>query len=347
MKESIESIPTFTIIIPVTHSLENLEWCLASLDHLDYPKDRFHVVLVDCHVVAGLKEFVATMPRHEFRCSALSLPERFLRSPSWLHEIRVNEARNYAIQRFLGQCYVFTEDDCAFESDWLHKIEANLADDVGALGGPEILPEGMGWFPRALDCLLNSFLGTAGSRRGDGLKEDWYYPRKVNMAIPTHVLDRIGLFPEEVTSAADVEIAKRIRDVGFQIRFLPDNPVWHRRVTTFRNFVRRNAYTASEKVELLRQKQSFTRSLHFLILVATLMVAVIGLLSLVSNVARILLVALSGVYLLALVSTAVGSAIRTRSITVGLGVLVLMPIHQLSISFGVIKGVVSKLKIGT
>ena len=27
-----------------------------------------------------------------------------------------------------------------------------MTDNVGALGGPEVLPEGLGWFPRTLDC---------------------------------------------------------------------------------------------------------------------------------------------------------------------------------------------------
>lgn len=247
MRETTDSIPTFTIIISVTHSVDNLEWCLTSLNHLDYPNDRYHAVLVDCHVILGLRQFFTKLPRLEFQCSTLALPERSPLKPSWLHELREYEARNFAVKRFRGACYVFTED---------------------AIFG------------------------------------------------------------------AEIEMAKRIRDAGLRVKFLPNNPVWHRRVTTFRNFVRRNVYIASGKVQLMRQQHSFTHSFHFLVLFATIVAAMLGLLSLVSRVARILFVSLDGVYLLALVFTAIAFAVRSRSLAVGFGVVLLWPIHQLSIAFG-------------
>ncbi len=76
----------------------------------------------------------------------LRLPERSEIEPNRHIESRLNEAPNYAIQKVSGQCYIFTVDDCTFEPDWLHKIECTVTDEGGALGGPDILPEGMGWF---------------------------------------------------------------------------------------------------------------------------------------------------------------------------------------------------------
>ncbi|UCE19893.1 MAG: glycosyltransferase [Gemmatimonadota bacterium] len=345
MNNSEKRTPPFVIIIPVTHSLKDLERCLTSIAKLDYPRDRFHVVLVDCRVVPGLGAFMAKIPKGEFTCRLLTLPERSLTGPSWLHEQRVNEARNFAIRTSPGECYIITEDDCTFEPAWLEKIEAHLADDVGALGGSEILPEGLGWFPRALDCLLNSFLGAAGSRSGNVLKADWYYPRKVNMAIPARILERVGLFPEDISSGAEIEIANRIRHAGFRIRYVEDNPVWHRRVTTFRKFVLRNIYIASEKVKVLRQQHTFFRSLHFLVFLSAIVVIIIGFFSLVSLFARYLFVALVGVYFIVLMVTAIVSASRTRSLAVGLGVLLLGPVHLLTVIWGVFKGALLRASV--
>ncbi len=339
------SVPSFAIIVPILHSLEDLERCLSSLDGLDYPKERFHVVLVDCHIVDGLKQFSTdSLPKYGFRASALFPPDRSTIGPSWLIESRLNEARNYAIQSAPGLCYVFTEDDCTFEPDWLYKIEAALTNKVGAIGGPDILPAGMGWFPRALDCVLNSYLGTAGMRRGDGRRADEYYPRKQNMAIPAWVLNRVGNFPEEKPVSGEIEMASRIRAADLQVKFLPDNPVWHRRVNSLHNFIQLNAYMASENVQCIREHGIFAGSRHFLVLLATMVGALLGVLSMVNSHVRIFVLALAVIYILALLTCAVSSAVRTHSVSVGLGVLVLMPAHHLSLMFGITKGAITRTK---
>ncbi len=302
-------------------------------------------MLVDCHVIKGLKQFLTeSLPKYGFRASVLCLPDRPTIEPDWLIESRLNEARNCAMQTVPGRCYVFTEDDCTFEPDWLHKIEAALTNnEVGAIGGPDILPDGMTWFPRALDCVLNSFLGTGGMRQGNGRGASQYYPRKENMAIPAWVLNLVGKFPEEKPIGGEMEMASRIRAAGLQIKFLPDNPVWHRRVTSLRNLIRLTARMASEKVQQMRERRAFIPSLHFLVLLATMVGTFFGLLSLANSWARAFLVVLAVGYLVALLACAVSSAVRTRSPSVGLGVLLLMPVHHVSLIFGTTRGAVTRI----
>jgi glycosyltransferase involved in cell wall biosynthesis len=339
-----EYIPKFTIIIAVTHSIDCLRECLKSLERLDYPKKLFHVVLVDCHVLPGLKGFFEVNVR-DYRCriTALSLPEQHGKHEAWLHEARLNEARNYAMDKVPGQYFVFTEDDCMFEPDWLTKFDRALSDDLGAAGGPDILPEGMGWLPTALECILTSFLGTAGAKRGDGVKNAWYYPRKENTVIPAKVIKRIGKFPENMIFGAEMEMAKRIRDAGLQIKYIPDNPVWHRRVTTFRNLIRRNIYHAAEKVRLLRRQRAFIRSPHFIVFLAAATGLSLGLFAIINPLARSLFLAMTGLYLATVLFISVSSFRRTRSVSVGLGILLLLPSHHFSIMAGVMKGAISKV----
>lgn len=345
-QNKLESVSAFTIIIPVIHSLEDLKRCLNSLNNLDYPSKHFHVVLVDCGVVPGLKQFFdENLPEFGFQVSTLYLTEQAKGELNWFIESRLNEARNYAMQMVPGRCYVFTEDDCMLEPDWLKKLEATLTDEVGAIGGPDILPEGMGWFPRALDFVLNSYMGTAGMRRGKDHKAALYHPRKENMAIPAWVLDRVGKFSEGILFGGEMEIARRIRDSGLKIVYLPDNPVWHRRVTSFFNFVRVTAYMASEKVRLMREQHTFFRSLHFFVLLVAIAGTLIGLSALVSSYAIILFFVLVGIYLAALIATAATSAFRARSVCVGIGVVLLMPAHHLSLMLGIIKGVITRTKL--
>jgi GT2 family glycosyltransferase len=230
-----------------------------------------------------------------------------------------------------------------FEQDWLTRFDRVLSDDLGAAGGPDVLPEGLGWLPRALDCILNSFLGTAGAKQGDRGKDEWYYPRKENTVIPAKVIKLIGKFPEEMIFGAEMEMARRIRNAGLKIKYMPDNPVWHRRVTTFRNLIRRNIYHASEKVKLLRRQRAFSRSPHFIVFLSAAVGLSLGLFSMVNTHARSLFLAMTGFYLATVLFIAAASLIRTRSVSVGLGVLLLLPSHHLSIMTGVIKGAASKV----
>jgi GT2 family glycosyltransferase len=301
----------FTIIVPVIHSLEDLSRCLESLNQLDYPRDRFQIAIVDCRVVPGLAPFLDKyLPTMGCQARLLKLPDKPLRGPKWIVEQRLNEACNHAMKMMPAQVYIFTEDDCTLFPDWLKRYESGLTDEVGALGGPDILPHGLGWFPRALDYILNSFLGTAGSRGGQVSTSEHYYPRRQNMAIPAHLIERVGGFPGENLTGGELYLTNRIRTAGFKIQFLADNPVIHRRVTTYINFFRNNIYKASENVLSLRKQKIFFSSLHFLVFLSTLGVSLLVLLSFFSIYPLILLVIPFVMYIIILLISGIISTIR-------------------------------------
>jgi GT2 family glycosyltransferase len=279
---------------------------------------------------------------HRYQISTITLPEKPDLHKSWLHDSRINEGRNAAMQMVPAQYFIITEDDCMFTPDWLAKFDAVLQDNIGAVGGPDVLPEGLGWFPRALDCILNSFLGTAGTKSEDCIKKDWFYPRQQNTVFSAKVIERIGHFPEDMILGVEMEMANRIRNEGWQIKYLPDNPVWHWRETTFFRFVRRNLYLAAEKVKILRRQHVFIQSPHFFVFIITVLGLVLGLTSLLNTYALAVFLILMVLYLAIVITFSIASFVRTRSITVSLGVLLLLPSHHLSITIGVLKGVVSK-----
>jgi GT2 family glycosyltransferase len=339
-----KQVPRFAIIIAVTHSLKCLENCLNSLENLAYSRELFHVVLVDCHVLPGLKKFFnEKVGLYGCQINTIRLPEQPAKHAAWLHESRLNEARNTAMQKMPARYFVFTEDDCMFEPDWLTKFDPVLQDEIGAVGGPDFLQEGMGWLPRSLDCILNSFLGTAGAKQGEAIRDDWYYPRKENTVIPAKVINRIGNYPENMIFGAEMEMAKRIRDAGLQIKYMPDNPVWHWRHTTFLNFFRRNIYQANEKVRLLRRQHAFMGSLHFIVFLAAAAGLTLGLFALVNTVARTVFLAMVLSYIILVFIIAFSCLMRTRSLAAGLGVILLLPTHHCSIIMGVMKGAASRL----
>lgn len=137
-------IPKFCIVVPVNHNIGYFRLCLESLERLDYPRDRFKVVTVDCGQVPGLAEFA----RHEL--STFNVPLLHVTLPpgppseyAWMHEHRMNEARNAAVAACPAEFHIFTEDDTSFHPGWLHQTELWIDDRTGALGGPDVLPDDM------------------------------------------------------------------------------------------------------------------------------------------------------------------------------------------------------------
>lgn len=200
----------FSIIVPVVHGGGFLEEALAALRALEFPTDRFEIVV-------GESE--------RGRATAL----------------------NDACRRARGEMFVFTDDDCVPPRDWLQVLKTVLehAGDVGAVGGRDILAPSDSAFDLALDFVLNSFLGTGNLRRGDRVGVGRYYPKLWGMAAPRQLVLAIArdgdkVFDESLPVGEDTDLAARIERTGRRIVYAPDWVVMHHRDTTWRSFARRS-----------------------------------------------------------------------------------------------------------
>lgn len=332
--------PVFAIVMPVIHSLANLEQALTSLAELDYPRENFTVVLIDCRVVAGLALFLQRLNPCPLTIVTLTLPAIPPLAPrlSWLIEARINEARNAAVKAVKARYYIFTEDDCGFPPGWLCRYEAAVDDDTGA-GGPDLLPPEIKGFPRLLDHLLNSPLGTSRLWRNHlNARQSPLTPCKENMLLPALILEKIGSFPEAKPLGGELEMVARLKAAGFQLKHLNDNPVWHRRVTTILAFFRLSSYIAKQKVVIHKEQRTLFSSLHGLLLLGCGAISGLAIAALVWPPARLLLGGACMIYGGILLSFALVALQQTRSIKLCLGLLLLNPAHHLSIAAGVIRG---------
>jgi GT2 family glycosyltransferase len=249
-----------------------------------------------------------------------------------------------AVKKFPAKIYAFTEDDCTIEPDWLIKIETALAEGVGSVGGPDLLPFNMGWFPTALDRILDSPLGRVGAKGSNGKVNSWYFPRKENIAVPVWVFEKVGQFREDQIFGAEMDFARMVREAGLKTVYLADNPVWHKRNTTIPKLLLRNYYMAEDKVRLMRETGSFTKSFHFLIFILTVILGIIGFSALFFSTMQIIFMMLLAGYFSLLLTLSVSSAGYTGRKSVGFGVFFLAPLHHLSIVTGILKGVLTNPK---
>src|SRR6266480_5580198 len=111
----------FSIIVPTHNRPQQLAACLDSLAGLDFPRDRFEVVVVDDESAKPLDAVVSP-----FR-------ER-------LHLVLVRQkqagpaaARNRGSTEARGCYLAFTDDDCRADSAWLRRLHTCLANHSGDL----------------------------------------------------------------------------------------------------------------------------------------------------------------------------------------------------------------------
>lgn len=104
----------FSIVIPTYNRPERLAKCLGAIAKLDYPRDRFEVIVVDDGSDTPLDLIVRPFQEQ------LSLT--LIRQPNG----GPAKARNTGVANAKGQFLTFTDDDCTPDSNWLTALEKRL-----------------------------------------------------------------------------------------------------------------------------------------------------------------------------------------------------------------------------
>lgn len=118
-----DPLPLFSVVVPSCNRCRQLAACLQALADLDYPRDRFEVVVVDDGSRVPLEAIVAPF-RPRMTLMLLSQPNA---GPG--------AARNAGVSRARGEYIAFTDDDCAPEPGWLRALADRLAGSAGAMVG--------------------------------------------------------------------------------------------------------------------------------------------------------------------------------------------------------------------
>lgn len=111
--------PFVTVVLPAEHDEGDLSDCITSLLQMDYPKDRYEVVLV------GASEAGLPGTRSIDGIRVVEATEQ-----------GVSRWRNAGVKASRGDIVAFTDTDCAVSTSWLREL-VRLFDDpvVGAVAG--------------------------------------------------------------------------------------------------------------------------------------------------------------------------------------------------------------------
>ena len=209
-----KTLPKISVVVPVYNGEATIRTCVEALLGLDYPRDRFEVIIVDNKSTDGTRRIVEAYP-------VTLLQEAAVQSSY--------AARNLGITRASGDIIAFTDADCVPERGWLRAIVAAIEPpDVGGVAG-------------AIEAFrADSPVERYQARRA--IRADRAYNHKVlpfaqtaNAAYKRGVFESIGLFDPTLIYGGDLDFSWRMQAAGGQrLVYEALAFVWHRHRTTYK-----------------------------------------------------------------------------------------------------------------
>lgn len=245
--------PFFSVIIPTHARPDRLAACLEALANLDYPRDRFEVIVVDDG---------NDIPPHDVvRRFSGRLDVALLTQP----HAGPATARNTAAARARGEVLAFTDDDCAPASDWLTHLALRFAQDKHlAVGGRTINALPNDPYAAASQLIMDvvyAYYNADGSRVR--------FVASNNVAFPKDGFHAVGGFDSTFPLAAeDRDLCDRWVQHGFRIVYAPEVTVRHAHRMGLRGYSRqhfsygRGAYRF-QRARLARGSGSVVKELGF------------------------------------------------------------------------------------
>ncbi len=184
------NLPFVSIIIPAFNSERTIGMGLESIKSLNYPKERFEIIVVD----NGSKDKTSEIVK-EFGFRVLHKPL-----------IKVGALRNCGAKVSRGDVLAFTDSDCIVPEQWLMKAVEILEDDtVGAVGGGCLVPTNASWLERAWV-----------SEQKDPIIQSKYLPA-CDFILKKEIFNRLGGFDETIIAGEDDDLAIRLRKEGYNL----------------------------------------------------------------------------------------------------------------------------------
>lgn len=109
-----------SIVIPSHNRINKLKNCLTSVEHMDYPKDYFEVIVIDDGSTDSAYKNLEEI-RKQF-----SFDLKIVRQPNG----GPATARNKGIKMAKGEFIAFTDDDCEVDKNWIREIICGFKSEV-------------------------------------------------------------------------------------------------------------------------------------------------------------------------------------------------------------------------
>ncbi len=233
-----DKLPKISVLVCTYRGSATISACLNSLLALDYPD--FEIIVVNDGDDARVAEIVEV--------------EKAVTLIATEH-IGLSAARNLAASHAVGEIFVYTDDDCVAEPDWLLHMAEGFAqhEEIAAGGGPNIPPAAASVEQALVQCSPG---GPAHVLLTDQRAE--HIPG-CNLAVRREAFEAVGGFDERFRAAGDdVDFQWRLLAAGYAIGFFAKAWIWHHRRATFAAYRRQQqGYGRAEALLIEKWKERF------------------------------------------------------------------------------------------
>ncbi len=214
--------PYFSIVIPTYNRRDNLAVCLQAIARLDYPRDRYEVLVVDDGGNTPLEDVVSQFDTE----LNLKLVRQANAGPA--------AARNAGAFNARGEILAFTDDDCEPDAAWLDALYLCFANTPqAAIGGRTLnsLPQNI--YSTATDMLIEYLYGYLNPNP----RQAQFFTSN-NLALPSEAFKELGGFNTSFPLAAgeDREFCDHWLHRGHTLNYAPEAIVYHSHNMTFSSF---------------------------------------------------------------------------------------------------------------
>ncbi len=217
----------FSIIIPAHDRPGQLAACVTALAELDYPRDRFEVIIVDDGSSQPVDSAISLF------CDRICI--RVYRQGN----AGPGPARNAGALQAGGRVLAFTDDDCTPRTDWLKTLAARYAStpDPAIVGGSIV---------NALEdnpyATASQFTVSVGYAFHNSDPEHARFFTTSNLAVPADRFRELGGFDESfgTTASEDRELCGRWQHRGYRMIYAPEVVVNHAHPLTLSTFFRQH-----------------------------------------------------------------------------------------------------------
>jgi glycosyltransferase involved in cell wall biosynthesis len=210
----------FSVIIPSYNRPKQLTACLESLTQLDYPRDRFEVIVVDDGSDSPLETVVAPFKD--------SLNLRLIRQ----NNAGPAAARNHAAQQASGRYLAFTDDDCKPAADWLQVLEHCFMTTPDRIVGGQT----QNALPNNAYSTISQSIVSVVYAHYNAIADQARFFASNNMVVPADRFRELGGFDQSFTTSEDRELCDRWLHQGYQMTYAPEVIIYHAHPMTLRSF---------------------------------------------------------------------------------------------------------------
>lgn len=233
------SIPTITVIIPAYNAQGYLDLLLTSLIDQEYPKGFIEIILINNNSTDNTK------------CIAQGYPITCLDETNSQSSY---VTRNTGIKHAKNEIIAFIDADCLPDPNWLREGVAELAEaDADIAGGRvEFYYSERKTAAEFYDSMTNMQVENYICERG--------VAPTANLFVRASLFDKVGLFPEDAISGADIRWTKKATSMGYKLVYAPRAVVQHPS-RTFRELLAKHIRVGTGLISIRRDEWGWPKKL--------------------------------------------------------------------------------------